>query len=58
MAIIAGKDSGIVKGDLKTLKGKKIAASFGTINYLYVLGRAGEGRAHAERRHARQHAAA
>ena len=37
MAIIAGKDSGIVKGDPKTLKGKKIAASFGTINHLYVL---------------------
>jgi len=26
-----------VKGDPKTLKGKKIAASFGTINHLYVL---------------------
>ena len=38
MAIIAGKDSGIVKGDLKSLKGKKIAASFGTINHLYMLG--------------------
>jgi ABC-type nitrate/sulfonate/bicarbonate transport system substrate-binding protein len=37
MAIIAGKDSGIAKGDLKSLKGKKIAASFGTINHLYVL---------------------
>jgi sulfonate transport system substrate-binding protein len=37
MAIIAGKDSGITKGDLKSLKGKKIAASFGTINHLYVL---------------------
>jgi NitT/TauT family transport system substrate-binding protein/sulfonate transport system substrate-binding protein len=37
MAIIAGKDSGIVKGDLKTLRGKKIAASFGTINHLYAL---------------------
>jgi sulfonate transport system substrate-binding protein len=37
MAIIAGKDSGVVKGDPKTLKGKKIAASFGTINHLYVL---------------------
>ena len=34
MAIIAGKDSGVVKGDPKTLKGKKIAASFGTINHL------------------------
>ena len=37
MALIAGKDSGIVKGDLKSLKGKKIAASFGTINHLYIL---------------------
>lgn len=26
-----------MKGDLKTLKGKKIAASFGTINHLYIL---------------------
>ena len=34
----AGSTSGILKGDLKTLKGKKIAASFGTINHLYVLG--------------------
>ena len=25
LALIAGKDSGIVKGDLKSLKGKKIA---------------------------------
>ena len=38
MALIASGSSGIVKGDLKTLKGKKIAASFGTINHLYVLG--------------------
>jgi sulfonate transport system substrate-binding protein len=37
MAIIAGKDSGIVKSDLKSLKGKRIAASFGTINHLYIL---------------------
>jgi ABC-type nitrate/sulfonate/bicarbonate transport system substrate-binding protein len=37
MAIIAGKDSGVAKGDLKSLKGKKIAASFGTINHLYAL---------------------
>src|SRR5688500_5300446 len=37
MAIIAGKDSGVANGDLKSLKGKKIAASFGTINHLYVL---------------------
>ncbi|HZA01959.1 MAG TPA: ABC transporter substrate-binding protein [Hyphomicrobiaceae bacterium] len=33
----AGKDSGIAKGDLRSLKGKKIAASFGTINQLYIL---------------------
>ena len=31
------RTSGIAKGDLKSLKGKKIAASFGTINHLYVL---------------------
>jgi len=37
MALIASASSGIVKGDLKSLKGKKIAASFGTINHLYVL---------------------
>jgi ABC-type nitrate/sulfonate/bicarbonate transport system substrate-binding protein len=37
MAVIAHKDSGIVKGDIKTLEGKKIAASFGTINHLYIL---------------------
>jgi sulfonate transport system substrate-binding protein len=37
MAIIAGKDSGVIHGDLKSLKGKKIAASFGTINHLYIL---------------------
>ncbi len=37
MALIAGGNSGIVKGDLKSLKGKKIAASFGTINHLYIL---------------------
>lgn len=37
MALIARGDSGIVKGDLKTLRGKKIAASFGTINHLYIL---------------------
>lgn len=38
LALIAGKDAGIAKGDLKSLKGKKIAASFGTINHLYILG--------------------
>ena len=37
MALIARAGSGIVKGDLKSLKGKKIAASFGTINHLYIL---------------------
>ena len=37
MALIASGSSGIVKGDLKSLKGKKIAASFGTINHLYAL---------------------
>jgi sulfonate transport system substrate-binding protein len=37
MALIARQDSGIVKGDLKSLKGKRIAASFGTINHLYIL---------------------
>src|SRR5713101_350621 len=37
MAIIARDGSGIVKGDLKSLKGKKIATSFGTINHLYIL---------------------
>lgn len=37
MALIAREDSGIKKGDLASLKGKKIAASFGTINHLYIL---------------------
>jgi ABC-type nitrate/sulfonate/bicarbonate transport system substrate-binding protein len=37
MALIASEASGIRKGDLASLKGKKIAASFGTINHLYVL---------------------
>lgn len=37
MAIIAREGSGIVKGDPKSLKGKKIATSFGTINHLYIL---------------------
>jgi NitT/TauT family transport system substrate-binding protein/sulfonate transport system substrate-binding protein len=37
MAITAREGSGIVKGDLASLKGKKIAASFGTINHLYIL---------------------
>jgi ABC-type nitrate/sulfonate/bicarbonate transport system substrate-binding protein len=37
MALIASEVSGIKKGDLASLKGKRIAASFGTINHLYVL---------------------
>lgn len=37
VAVIAREGSGIVAGDLKSLKGKKIAASFGTINHLYIL---------------------
>jgi sulfonate transport system substrate-binding protein len=37
VSIVAREGSGIVKGDLSTLRGKKIAASFGTINHLYVL---------------------
>src|SRR5918993_2402426 len=37
MALIASESSGIKKGDLASLKGKKIAASFGTINDLYIL---------------------
>lgn len=37
MAVIAREGAGIVKGDLASLKGKKIAASFGTINHLYIL---------------------
>src|SRR6478609_895502 len=38
MAVVAREGSGIEKGDLKSLKGKKIATSFGTINHLYILG--------------------
>src|SRR6187399_1880538 len=37
VAIVAREGSGIEKGDLSSLRGKKIAASFGTINHLYVL---------------------
>jgi ABC-type nitrate/sulfonate/bicarbonate transport system substrate-binding protein len=37
LALVAAGGSGIAKGDLKSLKGKKIAASFGTINHLYIL---------------------
>jgi ABC-type nitrate/sulfonate/bicarbonate transport system substrate-binding protein len=38
MAVVAREGSGIAKGDLASLKGKKIATSFGTINHLYILG--------------------
>ena len=58
MAIIAREGSGVVKGDLASLKGKKIAASFGTINHLYILAAARKGRVEAGRRHAREYAAA
>lgn len=37
MALIARGDSGITKGNLASLRGKRIAASFGTINHLYIL---------------------
>jgi ABC-type nitrate/sulfonate/bicarbonate transport system substrate-binding protein len=37
MAVIAREGSGITKGNLQSLRGKKIAASFGTINHLYLL---------------------
>jgi sulfonate transport system substrate-binding protein len=37
MALVARGDAGIEKGNLASLKGKKIAASFGTINHLYIL---------------------
>lgn len=37
MALIASEASGIRKGDLSSLRGKRIAASFGTINHLYAL---------------------
>jgi ABC-type nitrate/sulfonate/bicarbonate transport system substrate-binding protein len=37
MAMIARADAGIDKGNLASLRGKKIAASFGTINHLYAL---------------------
>src|SRR3954467_12788970 len=33
MAVVSREGSGIVKGDLASLRGKKIAASFGTINH-------------------------
>ena len=37
MALVAREGSGIDKANLATLKGKKVAASFGTINHLYAL---------------------
>lgn len=37
MALVAREGAGIEADDLKTLKGKRIAASFGTINHLYIL---------------------
>lgn len=37
MALIARGDSGITRGNLASLRGKRIAASFGTINHLYIL---------------------
>jgi sulfonate transport system substrate-binding protein len=37
MAVVASEASGIKPGDPATLKGKKIATSFGTINHLYIL---------------------
>lgn len=37
MALVAAEGSGITADDLSTLKGKRVAASFGTINHLYVL---------------------
>lgn len=44
MALIARGDSGITKGNLASLKGKRIAASFGTINHLYILALLEKGR--------------
>src|SRR5690606_18394530 len=37
MAMVAAEGSGISADDLSTVRGKRIAASFGTINHLYVL---------------------
>jgi len=37
MALVAREGSGIAPGNLKDLRGKRIAASFGTINHLYAL---------------------
>lgn len=37
LALVARADAGIERGNLASLKGKKIATSFGTINHLYIL---------------------
>ncbi len=37
MAVVARAGSGIDPNDLASLRGKRIAASFGTINHLYIL---------------------
>jgi ABC-type nitrate/sulfonate/bicarbonate transport system substrate-binding protein len=37
MALVAREGSGIPRGNLTDLRGKRIAASFGTINHLYAL---------------------
>ncbi len=37
MALVSREGLGIAKGNLKDLRGKRIAASFGTINHLYIL---------------------
>jgi ABC-type nitrate/sulfonate/bicarbonate transport system substrate-binding protein len=37
MALVARGDAGIARGNLASLRGKRIAASFGTINHLYIL---------------------
>ncbi|MGQ3354420.1 MAG: ABC transporter substrate-binding protein [Phreatobacter sp.] len=44
MALVARGDSGITRGNLASLKGKRIAASFGTINHLYILALLEKGR--------------
>lgn len=38
LSLVAGEDSDIDPEDLRTLRGTKIATSFGTINHLYILG--------------------
>jgi ABC-type nitrate/sulfonate/bicarbonate transport system substrate-binding protein len=37
MAMVAREGSGIDPANLSTLRGKRVAASFGTINHLYIL---------------------